>query len=104
MPIIPYFDTETGESEAQGCLGYTVSLCLSKQKLCVCLYCSDEESIAVIRISEECKTASKNLTIFHPGGRGTHLLSQHSGGRGRQISEFKANLLYKPNSSTARAI
>ena len=30
--------------------------------------------------------------------------SQHSGGRGRQISEFKASLVYKVSSRTARAI
>jgi hypothetical protein len=29
--------------------------------------------------------------------------SQHSGGRGRQISEFKASLVYKVSSRTARA-
>jgi hypothetical protein len=28
---------------------------------------------------------------------------QHSGGRGRQISEFKASLVYKVSSRTARA-
>ena len=36
------------------------------------------------------------------GGEG--LQSQHSGGRGRQISEFKASLIYKVSSRTARAI
>jgi hypothetical protein len=30
--------------------------------------------------------------------------SQHSGGRGRQISEFEASLVYKVSSRTARAI
>jgi hypothetical protein len=30
--------------------------------------------------------------------------SQHLGGRGRQISEFKASLVYKVSSRTARAI
>jgi hypothetical protein len=30
--------------------------------------------------------------------------SQHLGGRGRQISEFKASLVYRVNSRTARAI
>jgi hypothetical protein len=29
--------------------------------------------------------------------------TQHSGGRGRQISEFEASLFYKVNSRTARA-
>jgi hypothetical protein len=29
--------------------------------------------------------------------------SQHSGGRGRQISEFEASLIYKVSSRTARA-
>jgi hypothetical protein len=31
-------------------------------------------------------------------------LIQHLGGRGRQISEFEASLVYKVNSRTARAI
>jgi hypothetical protein len=35
---------------------------------------------------------------------GARLYSQHSGGRGRQISEFKASLVYKVSSRTARAI
>jgi hypothetical protein len=34
---------------------------------------------------------------------GTHLYSQRSGGRGRQISEFEASLVYKVSSRTARA-
>jgi hypothetical protein len=32
-----------------------------------------------------------------------NLLSQHLGGRGRQISEFEASLVYRVNSRTARA-
>ena len=39
-----------------------------------------------------------------PGSSGAHLLSQHSGGRGRQISEFEASLVYRVSSRTARAI
>ena len=31
------------------------------------------------------------------------LYSQHSGGRGRQISEFEASLVYRVSSRTARA-
>jgi hypothetical protein len=38
-----------------------------------------------------------------PGGGDTHLKSQHLGGRGRQISEFEASLVYKVSSRTARA-
>jgi hypothetical protein len=38
------------------------------------------------------------------GHGGTRLWSQHSGGRGRQISEFEASLVYKVSSRTARAI
>jgi hypothetical protein len=34
----------------------------------------------------------------------TPLIPQHSGGRGRQISEFEASLVYRVSSSTARAI
>jgi hypothetical protein len=37
------------------------------------------------------------------GGGGTRLYSQHLGGRGRQISEFKASLVYKLSSRTPRA-
>jgi hypothetical protein len=35
---------------------------------------------------------------------GARLWSQYSGGRGRRISEFKASLVYKVSSRTARAI
>ena len=35
---------------------------------------------------------------------GSLLYSQHSGGRGRQISEFEASLVYKVSSRTAGAI
>jgi hypothetical protein len=39
-----------------------------------------------------------------PAGRGgTCLYSQHLGGRGRQISEFEASLVYKVSSRTAKA-
>jgi hypothetical protein len=37
------------------------------------------------------------------GQWGTHLQSQHLGGRGRQISEFEASLVYRVSSRTARA-
>jgi hypothetical protein len=33
----------------------------------------------------------------------THLFSQPSGGRGSQVSEFQANLVYRVNLRTARA-
>jgi hypothetical protein len=38
------------------------------------------------------------------GGGGARLWSQPLGGRGRRISEFEANLVYKVSSRTARAI
>jgi hypothetical protein len=38
------------------------------------------------------------------GRGGAHLYSQHSGGRGRRISEFEVGLVYKVSSRTARAI
>jgi hypothetical protein len=38
------------------------------------------------------------------GRGGSHLKSQHSGGRSRWISEFEASLVYKVSSRTARAI
>jgi hypothetical protein len=37
-----------------------------------------------------------------PGSGGACLQSQHSGSRGRRISEFKASLVYKVSSRTAR--
>jgi hypothetical protein len=37
------------------------------------------------------------------GNGGVHLLSQHLGGRGRWISEFKASLVYRVSSRTSRA-
>ena len=39
-----------------------------------------------------------------PGSNGTCLYSHHLGGRGREISEFKASLVYRVNSRTVRAI
>ena len=36
------------------------------------------------------------------GGRGTYLLSRHSEGRARQISELKSSLVYRLSSRTAR--
>jgi hypothetical protein len=38
-----------------------------------------------------------------PGSGGTYHQSQHLGGRGRQISEFEASLVYKVSSRIARA-
>jgi hypothetical protein len=42
---------------------------------------------------------------LEPGSGVTHLQSQHLGGRGRQISEFKfeARLVYRVSSRTTRA-
>jgi hypothetical protein len=40
---------------------------------------------------------------MQPGGGGTRLSSQPSGGRGRRISEFEASLVYKVSSRIARA-
>jgi hypothetical protein len=39
-----------------------------------------------------------------PGGGAARLQSQHSGGRGRWISEFEDSLVYKVSSRTATAI
>jgi hypothetical protein len=42
---------------------------------------------------------------MEPAGHGgAHHQSQHSGGRGRWISEFEASSVYKVSSRTARAI
>jgi hypothetical protein len=43
-------------------------------------------------------------SLLKLGSGGTSFLSQHSGGRSRQIFEFKASLIYKVSSRTARAI
>ena len=40
--------------------------------------------------------------IFKPGSGGPLLWSQHLGGRGRWISEFEANLVYRVSSRTAK--
>jgi hypothetical protein len=47
------------------------------------------------------KDKTKQNKTRHPGS-GACLYSQHLGGRGKQISEFKASLIYRV-SSTARA-
>jgi hypothetical protein len=46
---------------------------------------------------------AKLETVGQPGSGGTRLESQHLGGRGRQISEFKASLVYRMSFRTARA-
>jgi hypothetical protein len=43
---------------------------------------------------------SKHKKSIRPGVVAHH----HSGGRGRQISEFEASMVYKVSSRTARAI
>jgi hypothetical protein len=49
-----------------------------------------------------CFSASKrSKSGARCGGAG--LESQHSGGRGRRISEFEASMVYKVSSRTARA-
>jgi hypothetical protein len=42
--------------------------------------------------------------MIKPYMRTLKAISQHSGSRGRQISEFEASLVYKVSSRTARAI
>jgi hypothetical protein len=51
-------------------------------------------------------TFLKNLSkdMMEAGRGGTCLQSQHSGGRGRRISEFEASLVYKVSARTPRAI
>jgi hypothetical protein len=41
--------------------------------------------------------------IIKPYGGGTHLYSQHLGGRGRQVSRFEGSLIYRVNSRTTSA-
>jgi hypothetical protein len=49
-------------------------------------------------------TSLKLIKIISRAGHGgARLYSQHSGGRGRWISEFEASLVYKVSSRTARA-
>jgi hypothetical protein len=38
-----------------------------------------------------------------PGSGGSHLYSQHLGGRGRWISEFESSKVYRVSSRTVRA-
>jgi hypothetical protein len=45
----------------------------------------------------------KKIQKNKKAGRGGTCPPQHSGGRGRQISEFEASLVYKVSSRTARA-
>jgi hypothetical protein len=45
-----------------------------------------------------------NTQFFLPGSGGGCLQSKHLGGRGRQISESEASLVYRVSSRTARAI
>ena len=47
-----------------------------------------------------CGNACENVQICWAGG-GAYLYSQHLGGRGRQISEFKTSLVYRVSSRTA---
>lgn len=44
-----------------------------------------------------------SIKLREKGSGGPYLQSQNSGGRGRLISEFKANLVYRVSSRTARA-
>jgi hypothetical protein len=50
------------------------------------------------------KTGHAQQFTAHLDGEYLSPISQHSGGRGRQISEFEASLVYKVSSRTARAI
>jgi hypothetical protein len=53
-------------------------------------------------VKENAGSCEQNTMFFEHGG--AHLLSQHSGGRDRWISEFEASLVYRVSSRTARAI
>lgn len=46
----------------------------------------------------------QSMACLLPGGGGTGLKSQHSGGRGVDLCEFKACLVYKAHSRTARNV
>jgi hypothetical protein len=60
--------------------------------------------IEKIRGTASFKCNKNEIRNSHRAGHGgTCLLSQHSGSRGRRISEFKASLVYKVSSGTARA-
>jgi hypothetical protein len=52
---------------------------------------------------EDDKNWFKNQSL-KPSGSSTRLQSQHSGGRGRQISEFKASLVYRVSPRKAKDI
>jgi hypothetical protein len=49
------------------------------------------------------KSMAESETHLGPGSGGTHLQSQHLGGRSRWISEFEASLVYRVSYRTARA-
>jgi hypothetical protein len=57
-----------------------------------------EDSYSVLTYNKSKKKEKKKKTHSEAGHGGAHL-----GGRGRQISEFKASLVYKMSSRTARA-
>jgi hypothetical protein len=44
------------------------------------------------------------IALIELGSGGARLSFQHLGGRGKRISEFKASLVYRESSRTARAI
>jgi hypothetical protein len=52
-------------------------------------------------LKRERENVIKNELVAGHGG--ALLSSQHSGGRGRRISEFEASLVYRVSSRTARA-
>jgi hypothetical protein len=65
-----------------------------------------EMNKTILDIKREVDTIKKNpkWKKKKAGLGGARLKSQHSGGRGRRISEFKASLVYRVSSRTARAI
>jgi hypothetical protein len=60
-------------------------------------------SLKAVALLHNTLCPSKNGMVCARSG-GASLESQHSGGRGRRISEFQASLVYKVSSRTARAI
>ena len=68
---------------------------------------SELQGLNVTQITSSWKYNYVSLSCWskkHGAGRGgARLYSQYSGGRGRQISEFKASLVNRMSSRTARA-
>jgi hypothetical protein len=74
---------------------------MKSQSLLICISLVTED----VKHSVTCFLAIRDSSIKNslPSSGGACLYSKHLGGRGRQISEFEASLVYRVSSRTARA-